>query len=106
LQNLLDGAYTVNDQEMLIHVARLFDQTGTFIEPSCAVAIMGPIMLQHELARTSSKQDRDSMKTLLRDGIHIVWATGGMMVPNDIQRTICDKGRELAIVRATVHLSS
>ena len=61
LANLIDGAYTVSDATMLKDLAQLYHTTGIGLEPSALAGLEG-------VRRFSAAH-------------HIVWATGGGMVP-------------------------
>lgn len=74
--NLLDGIFTVSDQKMERLVVDLFGQESIFVEPSAAAGFPGYAL---------TRQDRNYAeligKEALKNASHIVWATGGGMVP-------------------------
>ncbi len=68
MKPLLSGVFTVQDDTMFEHLALLFKTEGLRIEPSAAAGFSGPAFLQgHELVHENTT--------------HIVWTTGGLLVP-------------------------
>lgn len=74
--HLLDGIFTVADQNMERLVVDLFEQEAIFVEPSAAAGFPGYCLTQQnrEYASLIGKSN-------LENAAHIVWATGGSMVP-------------------------
>jgi D-serine dehydratase len=74
--NLLDGIFTVSDERMERLVADLFEQEALFVEPSAAAGFPGYCLTQQsgEYAELIGGEN-------LKNAAHIVWATGGSMVP-------------------------
>ena len=66
----IDGCYTVDDGRMSALLAMLTDSEGIRLEPSALAGMYGAPAIY-----------RSSGKAL--SGIHLVWATGGSMVPED-----------------------
>lgn len=64
----IDGCYTVDDGRMSALLAMLTDSEGIRLEPSALAGMYGAIALY----RYEGKCKR---------GVHLVWATGGSMVP-------------------------
>jgi D-serine dehydratase len=74
--NLLDGLFTVADSRMETLVRDLYAKEGIFVEPSATAGFPGYTAVQ----RCGGSKGRFSPGTLERSA-HIVWATGGSMVP-------------------------
>lgn len=82
MEPLLEGIYTVSDEQMFRLIAEMADAEGIHLEPSAVTGLMGPsYVVQNELKVT----DGDT---------HLIWATGGSMVPGDIQEAEYQKGLE------------
>ena len=64
----IDGCYTVEDGRMSALLAMLTDSEGIRLEPSALAGMYGAIALH--------KKNGEAMR-----GVHLVWATGGSMVP-------------------------
>ncbi len=78
METLLDGCYTIEDDRLYPFLARLADTENIFIEPSSCASFPGP-----------SLTAADKMK----NAAHILWATGGSMVPEDEMRSYYQRGK-------------
>jgi len=68
--NLLDGLFTSQDERMENYVGKLYTSEGIFVEPSATAGFLGyPLIVKNFSA------------DMLKNSTHIVWATGGNMVP-------------------------
>ncbi|NRN27064.1 D-serine ammonia-lyase [Photorhabdus heterorhabditis] len=80
MERLLDGFYTINDQEMYNLLGLLNRDEDIQLEPSALAGMAGP-------ARVSGNSNYLNNKNLsvekMKQATHLVWATGGGMVPND-----------------------
>ncbi|WP_144510565.1 D-serine ammonia-lyase [Bacillus sp. FJAT-22090] len=81
IEQLLSGSYTISDETMYILLSLLTDTEKIQLEPSALAGMLGPIHL--------TKNDID-----LKKATHIVWATGGGMVPGHIKEAYYEKGRQ------------
>jgi D-serine dehydratase len=68
---LLTGIYTIQDEELFTLLKTLVDSEGIQLEPSALAGMFGPI----NTIRGNSADANSPNAT------HIVWATGGGMVP-------------------------
>ena len=64
----IDGCYTVEDGRMSALLSMLTDSEGIRLEPSALAGMFGATALYRESGNAQK-------------GIHLVWATGGSMVP-------------------------
>jgi D-serine dehydratase len=76
--NLLDGLFTVADEKMARLVTSLYKEENIFVEPSAAAGFPGYCLIQQN-EEYLIQFDSES----LNNATHIVWATGGGMVPPD-----------------------
>ena len=76
---LIGGVYTVEDDELYRLLALLADTEKVFLEPSALAGFVGPLRLPDPGA----------------DAIHIAWATGGSMVPDEMMQAFYQKGSTL-----------
>ncbi|EKN3568890.1 D-serine ammonia-lyase [Yersinia enterocolitica] len=78
MEHLLDGFYTLSDAEMYDLLGLLNQYEGIRLEPSALAGMPGP-------ARVSSSSDyleqHHFSAEKMRNATHLVWATGGGMVP-------------------------
>lgn len=79
MERLLDGFYTLDDQEMYDLLALLNQTENIKLEPSALAGMVGALKI-HEpdyLARLKLSEEQ------LNNATHLVWATGGGMVPRE-----------------------
>lgn len=94
MKNLLSGIYTVDDEELFLMLSSLADSEGIFLEPSALAGMYGLKWMFGSEEGTGYITDShlvDSMK----NAVHLVWATGGSMVPEDEMKRYYDKGKSL-----------
>lgn len=92
MDNLLSGIYTVSDDTMYRYLTMLVDTENRQVEPSSTAGVAGIVRLM--------TQGKDYLKTHQLDGLlaqatHIVWATGGDMVPEEERKGYYEKGKWL-----------
>ncbi|EHN8831788.1 D-serine ammonia-lyase [Enterobacter hormaechei] len=75
MERLLDGFYTLSDQSMYDLLGWLAQEEGIRLEPSALAGMAGPLRVQADANTT-----------------HLVWATGGGMVPEDEMAKYLAKG--------------
>lgn len=77
---LLDGIYTVSDDRLYALIALAKDSEDLDLEPSAVAGLPGFVHLAK-----ASKEERETLGLLdsLPNATHIVWATGGAMVPKE-----------------------
>ncbi|MEJ6079663.1 D-serine ammonia-lyase [Vibrio sp. 1-Bac 57] len=78
MQRLLDGYYTISDQRMYHYLAELSELEHIQLEPSALAGIVGPIIVNKNIEYKNRLQ-LDAIK--MQNATHLVWATGGGMVP-------------------------
>ncbi len=87
---LLDGEFTVTDEHLYRYLRSFMDAEAMFIEPSSCAAFQGPAVICSSL---------ECHKFLLNHGldqnmdqaVHIAWATGGSLVPEEIRKQYYEK---------------
>ena len=93
MQRLLDGFYTVSDEEMYSLLALMERSEGLRLEPSALAGVPGIARVQGEQQGYLARAGLDSQA--MQNATHLVWATGGNMVPADEMDAYLAKGREL-----------
>jgi len=73
MEPFLSGCYTVSDERMYRMLSQLADSEGIFSEPSALAGMYGPVLTQTDPAFTEFSRHPNAT--------HLVWATGGSMVP-------------------------
>lgn len=83
IDELLLGVSTVEDHVLKSFLRKLYDDYNIFLEPSATAGIQGFYdMLKIEAPIYGQVSIKPQM---VKKGTHIIWATGGNMVPEEIQ---------------------
>lgn len=78
MERLLDGYYTISDERMYYHLGELSNIEDIQLEPSALAGLIGPVIVsKNSDYKTHFQFDEEKM----RNASHLVWATGGGMVP-------------------------
>ena len=85
MEPFIDGCYTLTDAHMSRLLAQLDASEGIRLEPSALAGMAGPAMLHAQGA----------LPAHMEHGTHIVWATGGGMVPPEEMQEYIAEGRRL-----------
>ncbi|ARV72407.1 D-serine ammonia-lyase [Vibrio campbellii] len=91
MERLLDGYYTITDERMYHHLGELSELEDIRLEPSALAGMIGAVHVSQDQAYQARMQfSEDKMK----NAIHLVWATGGGMVPEaEISAYLAKSGR-------------
>lgn len=84
IRHLLTGEFTLKDRKLYRYMKELFDTEGIFIEPSACAAFEGPAKL-FKAEETGRFLEERGLSEHMANSIHIVWATGGSLVPEDVR---------------------
>ena len=79
---LLSGEFTVSDAKLYDYMRMLMEAEDVFIEPSACAAFAAPQRLMEEAA---GYLDAQGLTDKMKRAAHIVWATGGSLVPEDVR---------------------
>ena len=91
MEDKLDGAFTVEDDILYHLLTKLADAEGIYIEPSACAGFPGVMRLQDQ----KEYLDRMGLTDKMANATHIVWATGGSMVPKAEMQSYYNKGKNL-----------
>lgn len=94
LENLISGVYTVDDEELYMLLSKLADSENIYLEPSALAGVSGPVKLCKDSLGQKYLEDHHLIHKMSK-ATHIVWATGGSMVPKEITRGYYKKGLSL-----------
>ncbi|WP_430539967.1 D-serine ammonia-lyase [Neobacillus drentensis] len=89
LEPILSGAYTVSDEELFKLLKDLVDTENIRLEPSALAGMIGPVKLSQKGHLFLKKEH---LLERMENAVHIVWATGGSMVPDEIMEQDYKKG--------------
>lgn len=92
MEPMLDGIFTVRDSRLYYYMRALWRTEGIFAEPSACAGFLGPQLLEAmaEACRENQERELPSFLQAYRKNreraAHIVWATGGSLVPDNIRK--------------------
>ncbi|MGY3314457.1 D-serine dehydratase [Peribacillus simplex] len=94
MEPFLSGNYTVSDEQLYKLLKELVDTEGLHLEPSALAGMIGPSKL--------CKEGIDYLQThhlteKMGNGTHIIWGTGGSMVPEEMMKQYYQKGLKIAL---------
>lgn len=94
IEPLLAGIFTVEDRELYRLLALLKDTEGISLEPSALAGIPGPRWLLNSPGGKSFLTKYDLQKNM-SGANHIIWATGGSMVPLKEMKNYYKQGKTI-----------
>lgn len=77
METLLDGCYTIEDCNLYPYLSKLAISEKIFIEPSACASFSGPM----QFTKCEEYIKKHNLEGKLENSTHILWATGGSMVP-------------------------
>ncbi|KOO04636.1 D-serine ammonia-lyase [Vibrio nereis] len=88
MERLLDGYYTLSDERMYRLLGQLDQSEAIQLEPSALAGMLGPVLVTEAQDYLNHMgMDNQTMK----NATHLVWATGGGMVPEAEMRSYLGK---------------
>lgn len=75
MESLLAGIFTVSDEELVKYLRQLYTHEDIFLEPSALAGMIGPVLIH-------SLEKKQKQKYSVTNATHLVWATGGSLVPD------------------------
>ncbi|WP_002148988.1 D-serine ammonia-lyase [Bacillus cereus] len=94
MEPFLSGNYTVSDEELYRLLKELADTENIYLEPSALAGMIGPLNVCKAENEYLQKQQ---LTEKVKKGTHIVWGTGGSMVPEDVMNGYYKTGMELTL---------
>ncbi|KMM36690.1 D-serine ammonia-lyase [Guptibacillus hwajinpoensis] len=70
VESIIDGIYTIDDQRLYDMLRWIYNTERIKLEPSALAGMIGPVVTKDHLESKS--------------GTHLVWATGGKLVPQEV----------------------
>jgi D-serine dehydratase len=80
MERLLDGYYTMTDERMYHHLGELSELEDIRLEPSALAGMIGAVHVSNDRDYQERMQFTEEK---LSNATHLVWATGGGMVPEE-----------------------
>lgn len=83
MESVLSGCYTVDDSFLSRSLKAMLETENIFMEPSAHAAVFGPVQLVYEKAKYI---DAKGLADKMENAVHLVWSTGGNMVPHEMRQ--------------------
>jgi len=90
METYVSGCYTVKDEELFKSLAIAMEVEELFLEPSAHAGMFGPIQL---MKNGQSYLEKHDLVDKMEQATHLVWATGGRMVPVEMREEYMAKVR-------------
>ncbi|MEI2264625.1 D-serine ammonia-lyase [Erwinia sp. CGal63] len=88
MAQLIDGCYTLSDETMYQLLAALAESENIRLEPSALAGMAGPQRLSADYLSRHGLEAK-----IMANATHLVWATGGGMVPEEEMQAYLAEGR-------------
>ncbi len=94
IEPLLSGSYTVSDEDLFKLLSILIDTENIHLEPSALAGVIGPVKLW---TNNEGKEyiKNQKLEEKMKTATHLMWATGGSMVPKETMDEYYKKGKTL-----------
>ncbi len=89
---LIDGVFTVADEELFRLLALLAESEEIRLEPSALAGMAGPPRLE----QASIYLKEHGLDRAMAEATHMVWGTGGRLVPAEEMASYCQRGKDLS----------
>jgi len=93
MRTRLAGVYTLTDDQMFSLLGSAQQALGMAVEPSAAAGMAGPLMMTQSAAGRAYLDAR-GLGPLMADAVHVVWTTGGSLVPAAEYEKFLDRARK------------
>jgi len=90
---LLAGVFTVEDDQMFTLLAQLDETENLQLEPSALAGMPGPYRLMQEKKMVQWLKKK-GLTEYMNNATHLVWATGGSMVPEQEMNAYIQRGKK------------
>ncbi|MCL1061199.1 D-serine ammonia-lyase [Shewanella benthica] len=90
MERMIDGYITITDDEMYGLLGLLYDSQAIKLEPSALAGMPGMV----QVLRNSDYLKRMGLEDRLEGATHLVWATGGGMVPEAEIETYLERAKK------------
>ncbi|SDI25785.1 D-serine ammonia-lyase [Natribacillus halophilus] len=86
IETMVSGVYTVDDGHLYQLLQQLWDTESIYLEPSALAGFPGPFNLLGTAAGQTYCEHQGIDERTLQKATHLLWGTGGSMVPDDVKR--------------------
>lgn len=95
MQRMIDGYYTVGDDELYALLALMAETQNIRLEPSALAGAPGFARVSNERQGYRGRMNID--ESAMHNATHIIWATGGGMVPDAEMGSYLETGRRALV---------
>jgi D-serine dehydratase len=95
MQRMIDGYYTVGDDELYALLALMAETQNIRLEPSALAGAPGFARVSNERQGYRGRMNID--ESAMHNATHIIWATGGGMVPDAEMSSYLETGRRALV---------
>lgn len=85
MKTMLSGEFTIKDANLYHYMRDLLETEGIFLEPSACAAFQGPVRFFRS-EEGNTYLEKHNLTEKAKDAVHISWATGGSLVPEEIRK--------------------
>ncbi|NLK38591.1 MAG: D-serine ammonia-lyase [Epulopiscium sp.] len=85
MDNLLSGIFTIEDAKLYDLMRDIVNTEEIFLEPSACASFIGPAYLMSH-SETLEYLKSMGLEDKMKNAVHIPWATGGNLVPEEIRK--------------------
>ena len=84
MKPMLSGEFTVQDAKLYDYMRDLLETEDIFLEPSACAAFQG-VIRENKSADFRKYLEENGLTDKMQQAVHIAWATGGSLVPEEIR---------------------
>lgn len=92
MDTYISGCYTVTDEELFTSLGLAMESVELFLEPSAHAGMFGPLQL---MKNGQSYLEKHNLADHMERATHLVWATGGSMVPQEMREAYLQKAKQV-----------
>ena len=92
MDTYISGCYTVTDEELFTSLGLAMESVELFLEPSAHAGMFGAIQL---MKNGQSYLEKHNLADHMERATHLVWATGGSMVPQEMREAYLQKAKQV-----------
>ena len=92
----MSGCYSLEDRRMYRMLAQLADTEDLKLEPSALAGMYGPVLMAANPIFAAYPASTGISRETMERAVHLVWATGGSMVPSEEMGVYYETGKNMA----------
>lgn len=92
MRPFISGCYSLSDKRMYHMLGMLADTERLYLEPSALAGMYGPILLTKS-PEFQTYLEKEHLTDFMPRSTHLVWATGGSMVPSEEMKRYYEKAK-------------